>query len=107
MEGLREDDQGLFWISYNKDQGLYEACVEISSDGRIMATEVSRSLEDLLQKCERNELTEKFAGLDHSAIARVSWLINIALPAVEFVEGMWNGPSSRGPIGFPMPPRDE
>ena len=100
------DDQRLFWIGYNDDEALFKAYVEVSGDGRIMATEVSRSLEDLLEKCEQNESTETLAGLDRSAIERVHMWLNVERPAIQFVESLWNGsgnPSSRGPIGFRPP----
>ena len=100
------DLAGHFQVGYDEDGAVFEAYVPASTsarDGWELA-EVSRSLEDLFEKCRQRGLVN-FAGLTPAAINKIHrWLV-VERPALEYVEGCWgsSGPSERGPIGFRPP----
>ena len=101
---------GRFYVGYDEDRAIFKAYVHASIPGRDVwhLAEVSRSLEELLNKCRQRGLVT-FDGLTPPAINEIHrWLV-VDRPTLEYVEGIWGGtgPSERGPIGFRPPKTDE
>ena len=105
MTPEERDFTGHFHVGYDEEHGTFEAYVYDIDRDRWVLGEVSRSLEQLLEKCRQRGL-EHFDGLNRAAVDRIHRWIVIDRPTLEYVEGLWGGPgpSQRGPLGF-RPPR--
>ena len=94
-----EDLAGHFFLVYDERTDIFKAYMSDSTHR--LPVEISRSLEDLLEKCKQRDLVH-FDGMDQAAINRIHrWLV-VERPALQYVEQCWGsiGPSERGPIGF-------
>ena len=103
------DLTGHFYVGYDEDRAIFKAYVHASDTDRDVwrPAEVSTSLEELLKKCKQRGL-EHFDGLTKAAVNEIHrWLV-VALPTLQYVEGLWGapGPSGRGPMGFKPPSKD-
>ena len=96
---------GHFHVGYDEVSGMFKAYVYVSSRSTWSPTEVSQSLDDLLQKCRQQGLVH-FDGLDQTAIDYIHQWLSVERPTLEHVESLWKGlgtPSKLGPrcpIGF-------
>ena len=94
---------GHFHLGYDERECIFEAYVSESNSAHDswMLAEVSRSLEELLEKCRQRGLVH-FDGMNQAAINRIHRWMVVERPALEYVEECWGsvGPSKRGPIGF-------
>ena len=95
---------GHFHVGYDESNGIFEAYVHDLARDVWVPGEVSRSLEQLFEKCKQRGLVH-FDGLTREAVNKIHrWLV-VDRPTLEYVEGLWGGPgpSHRGPIGFRPP----
>ncbi|MCY4654990.1 MAG: hypothetical protein OXC95_17725 [Dehalococcoidia bacterium] len=102
------DYEGHFHVDYDPESGYFQAYAWRRERDVWVLTEVSYSLDGLLQKCKEAGLTT-LDGLTDAAIACVHEWLARDRPTIEYVENLWDGPnssqSSKGPIGFQLPDR--